>query len=170
MPGNTYRVGPLRNGVKWLFSSPVAFERGSILLEFVLALGLSTLVLLAMFNLLVLLQRGYGQEMDRAELEYSARMAGELIIREVRAAHGFEVSADGKRLILQNGQGGVVRFYAEDRQLYRLGQVKTPVAENVLAVFFQQEGAMVKVELRLVCGGESSQRSLVCCPRVEGEE
>ena len=170
MPGDTHRVGSPRDGIKQLSPGKAAFDQGSILVEFTLALGLSALVLLAMLNMLVLLQRGYGQEIDRSELDYSARMAGELIAREVREACQLKVSADGKRLILLNGQGETVRIYVEDGQLYRLGQVKTPVAENVLAVFFQEEGAMVEVALSLACGGQSGEHSFCCCRRVEGEE
>lgn len=127
-----------------------AKEKGAVFIDLLLGLCFSLVILASLQQLASTVYTVYNCHANQAELQYSARMALDSIEKDVRCARDFQVSADGKKLMITDLDDQEVCFFVRNKNLYREDVSCTPVAENLWAVHFQKtaEGLQGKLQLK----------------------
>lgn len=124
-------------------------ERGIIVINLLLGLALALLMIGVLQQVAGLVFSGYMSNSNRAELQYSSRMVLDCIQQDIRTARDFQVSADGSQLTITSADGGNIRIYVNNGNLYRRDVSTVPVAENLYAVNFVKSGSRLQGKLEL---------------------
>lgn len=124
-------------------------ERGNMLIELLLGFALALLIIGILQQAAGLVLSGYRNSNNRAELQYSSRMAMDCIQQDIRTSRDFQVSADAGKLIITGAGGENIRIYANNGNLYRVYKSTVPVAENISAVEFIKSGPRLHGKLML---------------------
>lgn len=124
-------------------------EQGYIYINMLLGLCLSLFILAVPQQLMGLVYEVHNNNCNRAELQYSARMALDCIQRDIRCARDFQVSADGSKLMITDADGEPIRIFVQNHNLYRQDGSSNPVAENMTAVHFHKSAAVLQGKLEL---------------------
>ncbi len=142
-------------------------ERGAIFIEILLALCLSLFVLVILQQLMGLVYEAHINDSNRAELQYSARMALDCIQRDIRCARDFQVSADGSKLIISGAEGENIRIFVQNHNLYRQDVSNNPVAENMASVHFRKSAAALQGKLELEDSKSNYDLDFLCFARAQ---
>lgn len=129
-------------------------NRGTTLLEMLLALGLSTIVVGAMITVYLSSNNAYQKLAEYSDAQYTARSAISQIAEDIRAATATEIGPDGSELRLRTLNNDLIRYYMENNQLYRvktssLGTGKVPVAEKVSRICFNSNNSLVTATIEV---------------------
>lgn len=124
-------------------------ERGTIYLDILLGLCLSLFILAVPQQLMGLVYEIHNNNYNRAELQYSARMALDCIQRDIRCARDFQVNGDGSKLTIVGAEGETIRIFVQNHNLYRQDVSNNPVAENMAAIHFNKSAAALQCQLEL---------------------
>ena len=148
MGGNFNRAGSDPGKSKMIVSSRMG-EQGSLFIELLVALGLSLLILGILQQLMGLVYFAHINSACQAELQYSARMALDCIQRDIRCAQDFQVSPDGRKLMITDAEGKNICIFIQNHNLYRQDVSSILVAENLSAVNFRKSAAVIQGKLEL---------------------
>jgi hypothetical protein len=126
-----------------------ANERGLMLIDLLLGLALALLMIGILQQIAGLVFSGYVNSSDRAELQYSSRMALDCIQQDIRTARDFQTNADGSHLMISGSGGENILIFVGNGNLYRKYDSTVPVAENISKVNFIKSGSMLQCKLQL---------------------
>lgn len=141
-------------------------ERGIMLIELLLALALALLIIGILQQVTGLVFNGYKNSNNRAELQYSSRMALDCIQQDIRTSRDFQVSADGNKLTITGPGGENIYIYANNGNLYRVYKSTVPVAENFSAVEFIKSGSKLQGKLIMHNQDDDCEIEFCCFSRV----
>lgn len=142
-------------------------ERGMMLIDLLLGLALALLLIGILQQVTGLVFSGYGNSSNRAELQYSSRMALDFIQQEIRTARDFQVNADGSQLTITEASGEDTQIYAKDGNLYRTYKgTAVPIAENLHSVNFIKSGSKLQGKLKLRSQDDEHEINFFCFSRV----
>lgn len=162
---------PGRSGINTLklsaLSFPASDEQGNMLIELLLGFALALLTIGILQQAVGLVLNGYRNSGNRAELQYSARVAQNWIQQDIRTARNFQVDADAAILMITGPDGEDIRIYASNNgNLYRVYKSKVPVAENISAIEFIKSGARLRTKITLHNQGGDYEIEFCCFSRV----
>lgn len=125
-------------------------NRGTTLLEILLALGLSSLIIGALITVYLGASNAYQKLAEYSQVQYTARSAIGQIGEDIRGAPAVEIVAGGSELQLITTNNVLIRYYMENNQLYQvktsgLGTVKIPIAAGVSSISFNGNNSLVTV-------------------------
>jgi len=142
-------------------------ERGMMLMDLLLGLALALLLIGILQQVAGLVLSGYNTSSNRAQLQYSSRMAMNCIQQDIRTSRDFQVSADGTQLIINDASNENVKIYAKYGNLYRTYEgTAVPVAENLTSVNFIKFGSKLQCELKLHSQDDDYEVNFFCFSRV----
>lgn len=124
-------------------------ERGITLVGLLLGLTLALLMIGILQQLTSLIFYGYMNSSNRAELQFSSRIALDWIQQDIRSAQDFQVSADGSQLTISSATGVDIHIYVNNGNLYRKKVSSLPIAENFSNVNFIKSGSRLQGKLQL---------------------
>lgn len=107
---------------------------------------------------------------DQIDIHYSARTALQFMCEDMRGVVGLEILAAGEQLRIQTQGGETIRYYCNNKQLYREtiksnGTVRTPVAENIVAVHFVKDSGLLMIDVYSARNSENFRLSTSACIR-----
>jgi len=140
-------------------------EHGSVFLDLLVGLCLSLLILGIIQQLTGFFCASYGRHAAQAELQYSARMALDCIEKDLRCARDFQISADGRKLIIRDAKDQNIRIFVQNTNLYRQDVSSIPVAENMSAVHFTKKDDGLLAQLKLTDGQNNFCLEFFCYAR-----
>ena len=147
-------------------------NRGTTLLEILLALGLSSLIVSALLTVYLSVSNAYQKLTAYADAQYSARSAIDQVSEDIRAASVMEIVADGSelRLLIPNGES--IRYYMDNSQLHRvkttsLGTAKVPIAEKVSCLSFNGNNHLVTATIAITIDETTYRLSRSVCSRLK---
>ena len=142
-------------------------ERGMMLMDLLLGLALALLLIGILQQVAGLVFSGYNTSSNRAQLQYSSRMAIDCIQQDIRTSQDFQVNADGTRLSITGADGDNFSIYANYGNLYRTyAGTAVPVAENLYSVNFIKSGSKLQGELKLRSQDDDYEINFFCFSRV----
>jgi prepilin-type N-terminal cleavage/methylation domain-containing protein len=156
-------------------------NKGFTLIEVLAALGLFSLVMAGLMSVYWFGYYGYEKEMNRSELQYSARQARSRIMEDFRQCRAFTIK-DAAGNEMPGGSNGVrlslvigaeeIEIYAQGNQLYRdsrePGTPPQPVASNIKAVVFNSPGAgLLEFNITTLVSGCELKTGSICKSRVD---
>jgi len=106
--------------------------------EIILALGLATLVIAALMTVYFSAYRVFACQTAFTDIQYAERAAMQMMIEDVMAAEEVECLDDSKTMRLTM-DGGYISYYLQDRTVYRQGNAKMPVANDISSLLFQPD-------------------------------
>ncbi|MGE5380619.1 MAG: PilW family protein [Methylocystaceae bacterium] len=130
-------------------------QQGFTLIELLVALGLTALVTTGLMSVFWLSHNAFIREQNQADMQYSARHARDILVRDIRASKTIEVwiaqdtpvsspQDSGSWLSLQvenNGSTQQINYYVANNVLYRDNvsahpNNKLPIASNLESISF----------------------------------
>lgn len=97
------------------------------------------LVLLAAFSVFNMMLNGFDRLYQDADQQFYARVLLEQISRDIKENSSLEVVNEGKVLRLKDGEGRVLRYYINRRQVIRSsGGSSIPITENTNTLMFSE--------------------------------
>ncbi|MEN6461950.1 MAG: hypothetical protein ABFC94_11350 [Syntrophomonas sp.] len=134
-------------------------DKGTTLLELLLALGLTGMVMAGLITAFWFTLFSFNREITESDIKYAARQGRERIIKDFRSSEGFSIQ-DAAANEMPMGQEGQrlhliktvenVDYYANNNQLYRDSSLSSPepVSENIPDIkFINPVPGMVKITI-----------------------
>ncbi len=141
-------------------------NRGTTLLEMLLALGLSSLMISLLLMIYSSSSGAYQKLAAYCDVQYTARSVIEQIGDDVRGAAGIEIMASGSELEVTTYNNDLIRYRLENSRLYRLkttsmGTAKVPIADQVSTVSFAGSNGLITAKVEITMDQTSYQLSRV---------
>jgi len=129
-------------------------NRGTTLLEILLALGLTSLIIGALITVYSSASNAYQKLAEYSDAQYTARSAIGQIGEDIRGASAIEIVTAGSELRLTTLNNDLIRYYMENNQLYRvktsgLGTAKVPIAAGVSCISFNGHNSLVTATIEI---------------------
>lgn len=129
-------------------------NRGTTLLEILLALGLSSLMVGTLITVYLSASNAYQKLAEYSDAQYTARSAIGQIGEDIRGASAIEIGAGGSELRLITLTNDLICYYMENNQLYRVkttdfGTAKVPIAEMVSDLSFNVKNSLVTANIEI---------------------
>lgn len=106
-------------------------ERAYTMIEFIISIALVSLLSIAFYSVYYFMHLSYEKHQILSDLQYSARMGMDMISKDVKTASQVQILEAGKKLKIINSKDQIISYYMENKQLYRHGKSKVPIAENI---------------------------------------
>jgi len=146
-------------------------DRGTTLLEILLALGLSSLIVGAMITVYLSAGNAYQKLAAYADAQYSARTVIDQIGEDMRGASFIEILPDGSEIELVTSNNDLIRYYVVNNQLYRLkttvfGTGIVPIADKVSCLTFNGNNGLVTATIEITIDQTTYRLSRAFCSRL----
>jgi len=109
---------------------------GYILLELLLSLMLSSLVITLIYSLYQVANTAYEKQLDRAEVQYAATNAMQMICRDIEEGKSIAVLNDGAMLKITKADR-TERYYLSSGTIIKYYKTGIPVADNISVLSFK---------------------------------
>ncbi|MDD3364777.1 MAG: prepilin-type N-terminal cleavage/methylation domain-containing protein [Syntrophomonas sp.] len=149
-------------------------DRGSTLAEMLVAMALASLVLTGMMSIYWTGSNAFQRLLATADAQYAVRSATQKMGEDIRGASVITILEGGAKLSLLTATGEAVNYYMANNQLYRDGNAKVPIAENISGLNFSGISSLVKITVNGTVDGRAYQLISSISPRlisvVEGDK
>jgi Type II secretory pathway, component PulJ len=150
-------------------------NRGTTLLEVLLALGLSSLLVGLLLMVYTSSSNAYQTLAAYADAQYTARSIMGQIGDDIRGAPVIETAAGGAELRVTAYNHDIIRYQLEGDQLYRLkttgsGTAKVPIAEKVSAIRFEASNGLITTNVEITIDQTSYRLNRVFGSRLIQQE
>ncbi len=132
-------------------------DRGSTLVEYLVAMALAALVLSGMMSIYWNGSNVFQRLSSASDAQYAVRSAMHKMGDDIRAASEVSIQEGGTCLILHTTTGELVKYYMANNQLYRDGKAKVPIAENIKSLYFAGSSGMVTITAAATVNGATCQ-------------
>jgi prepilin-type N-terminal cleavage/methylation domain-containing protein len=127
-------------------------NQGTTLLEMLVALALGAIIISGLISFYWSGCNIFGDQMERTELQYSARTSMQQMGDDIRSAQEVEIQEYGAKINIVSTSGETVRYFRQNNQLYReatssRGTAKVPVAENITYLNFASTYRLITVTI-----------------------
>jgi len=129
-------------------------EKGTTLVEMLVALALVSVVLSGLMGVYWVGSKSYENQAASSDAQYAARMAAQIIVEDIRGAAEAETQEEGAKLRLLTTSGEDVVYYRQENNwLYRDGNAKTPIAENITGLSFTRNNSLFTIKIDATVNG-----------------
>ncbi|MEA4923979.1 MAG: hypothetical protein VB084_01600 [Syntrophomonadaceae bacterium] len=141
-------------------------NRGTTLLEVLLALGLSSLLISLLLMIYSSSSGAYQKLAAYCDAQYTARSIIEQIGDDVRGAAGIKIMLSGAEMEVTTYDNDLIRYRLENSRLYRwqttsLGTAKVPIADQVSAISFAGSNGLITAKVEITIDQTSYRLSRV---------
>ncbi len=141
-------------------------DRGSTLVEMLVAMALASLVLSGLMSIYWTGSSAFQRLSSTTEAQYAVRSAAQNIGEDIRGASVVSITEGGAKLILLTAGGEAVNYYMANNKLYRDGKAKVPIAENISGLNFSGSSSLVKITADATVNGRTYQLISSISPRL----
>jgi len=129
-------------------------EKGITLVEMLVALALVSVVFSGLMGVYWVGSKSYENQAASSDAQYAARMAAQIIVEDIRGAAEAETQEEGAKLRLLTASGEDVVYYRQaNNWLYRDGNAKTPIAENITGLSFTRNNSLFTLNIDATVNG-----------------
>lgn len=136
-------------------------KAGFILLENIIALGLSAVISASLFSIYFCACNVFEYQLTFTDVHYAERAAMQMIIEDLMAAREVEYLDEGRKLRLLIG-GAHVSYYLQNQTVYRHGAAKMPVANDIGSISFQADKRPGYTIIHIGSSRNNNEKQLVC--------
>jgi type II secretory pathway component PulJ len=141
-------------------------DRGSTLAEMLVAMALASLVLSGIMSMYWAGSNAFQRLSSNADAQYAVRNATQKMADDIRCASAVSIQEDGTKLILLTAAGEAVNYYLANNQLYRDGNAKVPIAENISGLNFFGSSSLIKITADATVNRRTYQLIISINPRI----